>query len=265
MRIATWNVNSIRTRLEQVLTWLRQQAEQDQAIDVLCLQEIKVIDTDFPAAQFEAEGYCVALSGQKTYNGVAFISQNPMSRVMRGFTPVLAADTVGDLDDQKRLIAGSYQGVHIINVYVPNGSEVNSDKYDYKLRWLSTLKQYLATQLQVYDQLLICGDFNIAPTDQDIYSDRKVGQIMASSPERAILADIMALGLIDIFRQFTPDPGYFSWWDYRGGSFPRNRGWRIDFHLVNDAVRQQAQGCVIDVEPRSWLKPSDHTPVILEL
>lgn len=262
MLIATWNVNSIRTRLSQVLTWLQ---EQD-TIDLLCLQEIKVTDALFPRSDFEALGYHVAISGQKTYNGVALISRTPLQDISQGFIPVLGEEQVGDLDNQKRLITGVLAGVRVINVYVPNGESVGSPKYDYKLRWLEMLRRYLVSVLQdPTAQLVLCGDFNVAPEDIDIHDPGKAGQIMASEKERLVLAEIAQLGLKDAFRHFTTDPGYYSWWDYRAGSFPRNRGWRIDHHYISDSLISRARACSIDVEPRGWEKPSDHTPVILEL
>ncbi len=262
MQIATWNVNSIRTRLKAVLTWL----QDTPGIDLLCLQETKVTDDKFPHDEFQAIGYHSALYGQKTYNGVALISRQPLQEITYGFAPVMGADQVGDLDDHKRLISGVLDGIRIINVYIPNGESVVSPKYEYKLKWLQLLKRYLSILLQPEDaQIVICGDFNIAPEERDIHDPQKAGQIMATDQERQILREIADLGLHDAFRQFTPDPGYYSWWDYRAGSFPRNKGWRIDHHYISTALVDRACSCVIDVEPRGWEKPSDHTPVILEL
>ncbi|MEN9226161.1 MAG: exodeoxyribonuclease III [Thermostichus sp. HHBFW_bins_43] len=259
MQIATWNVNSIRTRLEQVLTWLESQG----SLDVLCLQETKVVDEDFPRAAFEERGFHVEVYGQKSYNGVALVSRDPLEKVERGFAALLPF--AEDLDDQKRLISTVYHGIRILNLYVPNGSEVGSDKYAYKLRWLRMLKDYLTVALQQGDPMLICGDFNIAPEDRDIYDPKKAGEIMASEPERQALREILALGFHDAFRKFTADPGHFSWWDYRSGGFQRNRGWRIDHHYLTADLYEKATACWIDIEPRRAEKPSDHTPVIVAL
>ncbi len=263
-QIVTWNVNSIRTRLDQVLQWLQAQAASGSPIDLLCLQETKVSDEQFPLAPFEDAGYQVAIFGQKSYNGVALISREPLQEVSLGFAPVLE-DGVGDLDDQKRLIRGSLNGITIVNVYVPNGSEVGSDKYSYKLRWLLGLQHYLSALLQEDPslKLVLSGDYNIAPSDEDIYDAKKAGQIMASDLERQALTQIAALGLQDAFRKINPDPGHYSWWDYRSGGFPRNRGWRIDHHFVSSALYPSVQDCQIDVEPRGAEQPSDHAPVIL--
>ncbi len=262
MQIATWNVNSIRTRLSHVITWL-QDAE---PLDLLCLQETKVTDDKFPYDEFHAIGYHSTVYGQKTYNGVALISRQPLQEIHYGFAAIVGSDQVGDLDDQKRVITGILDGIRIVNVYIPNGESVGSSKYDYKLNWMGMLKRYLSILLR--DQttpIVLCGDFNVAPADKDIHDPQKAGQIMASDPERQALAEIAHLGLTDAFRHFTPDPGYYSWWDYRAGSFPRNKGWRIDHHYISQALVGRAQSCVIDVEPRGWEKPSDHTPVVLEL
>lgn len=260
MQIATWNVNSIRTRLHHVIDWLG-----TNSIDLLCLQETKVVDQDFPVSAFESLGYHTYTYGQKTYNGVALLSREPLQEVTCGFTPVLGAEVVGDLDDQKRLISGSLQGIQVVNIYVPNGSEVGSEKYSYKLRWLTLLKTYLSQQLAQQAQVIVCGDFNIAPENRDIYNAKKAGEIMASESERQALQAISQLGFHDALRKFTPDPGYFSWWDYRAGGFQRNRGWRIDHHYLSSGVYEQASACFIDIEPRQADKPSDHAPVILEL
>jgi len=257
MKIATWNVNSIRTRLEQVLDWLRQNP-----IDVLCLQETKVVDVDFPRSPFEQLGYHVYVSGQKSYNGVALISNKQMQDISTGFAPILS---VGDLDEQKRVITGIVDGIRIVNLYVPNGSSVGSDKYEYKLRWLKVLREYLQSLLQEGYGICICGDFNIAPEDRDIHDPAALaGQIMASEPERQALQEILQLGFADAFRKFTTESGHFSWWDYRSGAFRRNLGWRIDHHYLTPDLYQQAISCTIDPTPRKLPKPSDHTPVIVQ-
>ena len=260
MKIATWNVNSIRTRLAHVTNWL-----QANGVDVLCLQETKVIDQDFPVKPFQELGYYPYISGQKSYNGVALISRQPLEAVSVGFAPILGADSVGELDEQKRVITGVLDNIRIVNLYVPNGSSVGSEKYQYKLRWLAVLKNYLATLLEQPSALNVCGDFNIALEDRDIYDPTgKADHIMASEVERQALKQVLAVGLADVFRKFTQETGHFSWWDYRAASFRRNLGWRIDHHYLSPRLYERAQSCVIDVEPRKLEKPSDHAPVIVE-
>lgn len=261
MKIATWNVNSIRTRLEQVSQWL-----QANPVDVLCLQETKVVDELFPQAPFLDLGYHVYISGQKAYNGVAILSREPVAEISTGFSPILGE--VGELDSQKRLITGLIApNTRVVNVYIPNGAAIGTDKYDYKLAWLATLKTYLAQlQNQSSEEIIICGDFNIAPEDIDIYDPQgRETQIGASDPEREALLSITALGFQDSFRKFTTETGHYSWWDYRTGAFRGNRGWRIDHHYVTAGLYAQAQSCVIDLAPRRLEKPSDHAPVILEI
>ncbi len=260
MKVATWNVNSIRSRLDHATQWL-----QENPVDVLCLQETKVVDADFPADAFAALGYHTCVHGQKSYNGVALVSRQPMEAVQHGFTPVVGEERVGDLDDQKRVIAGLYDGVYVVNLYVPNGNSVGSDKYAYKLAWLACLKDYLAAVLANYPLLNVCGDFNIALEDKDIYNpEDKANHIMASPLERETLKSVLTVGLADGFRKFTDEGGYFSWWDYRAGSFRRNLGWRIDHHYLSPELYDRATACTIDIEPRRWEKPSDHVPVIVE-
>ena len=260
MQVASWNVNSIRTRLSQVTDWLQQNP-----VDVLCLQETKVVDKDFPTAAFAEIGYQAQVYGQKTYNGVALISQEPLEDVRRGFGAVLPAGTVGDLDDQKRVISARLGEARILNLYVPNGSSIGSEKYEYKLRWLALLKQYLTAVLAEEPALNVCGDFNIALENKDIYTDKKRdSHIMSSPKERDVLLDVLSVGLADAFRKFTDEGGHFSWWDYRAASFPRNMGWRIDHHYLSPPLYEKTTRCWIDVEPRGLEKPSDHTPVIVE-
>jgi exodeoxyribonuclease-3 len=261
MKIASWNVNSLRSRLDQVCRWL-----EAHPVDVLCLQETKVTDDQFPKPPLEALGYHCYYSGQKSYNGVALVARSPLSQVTRGFAPIVGDANAGDFDEQKRVITGILAGVRIINLYVPNGSEVGSEKYHYKLKWLGLLQTYLQQLQQQETHIHICGDFNIALEDRDIYDPmNKADHIMASPLERSTLQQILDLGFQDAFRKFTQTEGHFSWWDYRAGSFPRNRGWRIDHHYLSAQLYDLAISCEIDVEPRGWQKPSDHTPVILEL
>ncbi|MCC3406549.1 MAG: exodeoxyribonuclease III [Microcoleus sp. PH2017_10_PVI_O_A] len=261
MKIATWNVNSIRTRLEHVINWL-----QTNQIDVLCLQETKVTDKDFPLEPFLDIGYNCYISGQKSYNGVAIFSRSPMSQISAGFSPILGTATAGSFDEQKRLIAGVIDDICIISVYVPNGSEVGSEKYQYKLHWLKLLQEYLKIALDKSPNLCICGDFNIVPDDRDIYNPKAAANSVGLSiPERQALTEITELGLSDPFRKFTSEGGHYSWWDYRAAAFPRNNGWRIDHHYLSQTLYDRAKNCTIDIEPRKLVKPSDHTPVIVEI
>jgi exodeoxyribonuclease-3 len=261
MQIATWNVNSIRSRLQHVVDWLSHNP-----VDVLCLQETKVVDQDFPQQPLVDLGYTAYISGQKSYNGVALLSREPLTAVSAGFAPVVGAEATGDLDDQKRVITGMLEGVRIVNLYVPNGSAIGSEKYAYKLRWLALLETYLKTLLAENAALLVCGDFNIALDDRDIHDpEGKETHIMSSPQERAALNQVLAVGLKDAFRKFTEEGGHYSWWDYRAASFRRNRGWRIDHHYLSAELYDRATRCTIDVEPRKLEKPSDHTPVIVEL
>jgi exodeoxyribonuclease III len=260
MKIATWNVNSVRTRLDQVSQWL-----QTNPVEVLCLQETKVVDDLFPRSTFTDLGYEVYTYGQKSYNGVALLSRSPLTEVSMGFGALLPAAIVGALDDQKRVITGVINGVRVVNLYVPNGSEIGSEKYAYKLAWLKLLKAYLQALLQQAPSLLVCGDFNIALEDIDIHDPQgRESHIMASDSERQTLQEILAIGLADAFRKFTPEGGHFSWWDYRTGAFRRNAGWRIDHHYLSPDLYERAIGCTIDLTPRKLTQPSDHTPVIVE-
>ncbi|HEY9873637.1 MAG TPA: exodeoxyribonuclease III [Candidatus Obscuribacterales bacterium] len=280
MKIATWNVNSIRTRLDHVVQWL-----QENPVDVLCLQETKVVDEKFPRSPLEEIGYHLYVSGQKSYNGVAILSRAPLADVSTGFAAVLGENNVGDLDEQKRVITGVVDGIRIVNLYVPNGASVGSEKYAYKLRWLEVLREYLQTLIKNQSpvaqasrllekeeleatpnpkSICICGDFNIAPEDRDIHDPAAYkGRIMASEKERQALQSILELGLADAFRKFTQEGGHFSWWDYRTAAFRRNWGWRIDHHYLTPDLYDRATSCTIDVAPRKLAQPSDHTPVIV--
>lgn len=261
MKIATWNVNSIRTRLDHVVNWL-----QETPVDVLCLQETKVVDENFPRSPLEALGYHLYISGQKSYNGVALVSKVPLEQISLGFGGILGEAIVGDLDDQKRVISGVCNGVRVVNLYVPNGSAVGSDKYDYKLRWLKVLREYLQQLLTENPSLLVCGDFNIALEDIDIHDPTgREKQVMATELERSALKEVLELGLQDAFRKFTQEGGHFSWWDYRTGAFRRNRGWRIDHHYLTPNLYDRALACTIDIAPRKLEQPSDHAPVVVEL
>jgi exodeoxyribonuclease-3 len=261
MKIATWNVNSIRMRLEHLLTWLEQTA-----VDVVCLQETKVLDAQFPRAELEAKGYHCYYFGQKSYNGVALLSRKEIKSIFYGFGGILGTQVDPQWDEQKRVIGAMYNDLMIINLYVPNGSSINSEKYHYKLQWLGILSQYLNQVLKMTNRVHFCGDFNIAPDSRDIHESFDGSEhIMASIEERQALQSLLSSGFIDAFRYFNADPGHFTWWDYRAGSFRRNLGWRIDHHYVSKALVPSILTCEIDRLPRTWTKPSDHTPVILEL
>ena len=260
MRIATWNVNSVRTRLEQVTAWLA--SEQP---EVLCLQETKVADELFPRQPFEALGYELALSGQKAYNGVAIASRLPLEDVQIGFDALVGPEASA-LSEQKRVISALVDGVRVLNLYVPNGSSLTSDKYDYKLQWLACLKRYLAIQEHQGDPLCMVGDFNIGPEARDLHDpERLSGGIMASEPERAALQAALGERLRDAFRQFEPGSGHWSWWDYRTGAWETGRGWRIDHIYLCEQLQGCATGCRIHKEQRGNAQPSDHAPVVVNL
>lgn len=253
MKIATWNVNSLRVRLPHVLEWL--QAQQP---DVLALQEIKMTDDQFPVEQFNECGYQAVWSGQKTYNGVAIVSKHPTQDVVTDFP--------GWQDDQRRILAATIDGVRIVNFYVPNGESVASDKYQYKLAWLKAAKHWLAAEFKQHDKMIVLGDFNIAPEDRDVHDPAAwQGQVLCSDAERAALTEIMALGFVDSLRLFEQEAGVFSWWDYRAAAFRRNMGMRIDLLLVSAALQDRCRASYVDKQPRKLERPSDHAPVILEL
>ena len=252
MKIATWNVNSMKVRLPHVLEWLTAHSP-----DVLVLQEIKQLTEMFPQDELAAAGYTSLANGQKTYNGVAVISKEEPQ------DPDL--ELPGLDDPQRRVLAVTIGGVRVINLYVPNGSEVGSEKYQYKLGWLRALRDYLAAQLEKYDNLVVLGDFNIAPADEDVYDPEKWGEAILCSPlERAALSDLLDLGLADVFRKFDQPEKSFSWWDYRAAMFRRNAGLRIDLILTSDPMTRRCTASYIDREPRTWERPSDHAPVVAE-
>ena len=253
MKIATWNVNSLKVRLPHVLDWLAATGT-----DVLALQETKLTDENFPSADIEAAGYHAVFCGQKTYNGVALLSREAPVEVVLD-PPELA-------DEGKRVITGTYGGVRVIDVYVVNGQEVGSEKYARKLDWLRRLHRYVAEELAGHPQLVLLGDFNIAPADADVHDPVAWHEkILCSTPEREALRGLLGLGLHDAFRLFEQAPGSFSWWDYRAAGFRRNLGLRIDLILASETLRARCRGCHIDVAPRRLERPSDHTPVVVEL
>jgi len=250
MKIASWNVNSLRVRLDHVLKWLA--AEQP---DVLVLQEIKMIDEQFPVEDFKAAGYHAICSGQKTYNGVAIISKFPIDDVVKD---------IPTLDDpQRRILAATINGVRILNLYVVNGSEVGSEKFAYKLDWLEKVTDWVENELTDHAKFVILGDFNIAPTDRDVHNPKSWHErILCSTPERNALQKILDLGFVDSFRLFEQEDEIWSWWDYRSGGFQNNKGLRIDLILSSCLLAERCTSCFVDSEPRGWDRPSDHAPVI---
>lgn len=252
IKIATWNVNSLRVRLSQVLDWISSNQP-----DILALQETKLLDENFPLTEIQSAGYQVIYSGQKTYNGVALLSRSP------------AKDIINELpgldDHQRRVLFATYDELRVLNVYVPNGQSVESDKYQYKLAWLKKLTAYIQQQLKTYQYLVVLGDFNIAPEPRDVHDPELwQGQVLFSEPERAAFKGLLDTGLCDTFRLFDQEEKQYSWWDYRMMAFRRNKGLRIDHILASEALGKQCVTCTIDKEPRRWERPSDHTPVVAE-
>jgi len=254
MKVATWNVNSIRARQQHVIDWL--DAAQP---DVLCLQELKVTDADFPYDEVRECGYEAAVFGQKTYNGVAIVSRHSISNVVKG----LGDD---EHDPQARLIGGEVEGVTILSAYFPNGGEVGSDKFDYKLHWMARLREVLATRFDPgTDQVALCGDFNVAPWDDDIGRPAEWrSSVLACDAVRDALTEVASFGLHDVVRPFHPTGGVFSWWDYRGRGFERGNGLRIDHIYCTSKLAERAIGAAVDREERARKSPSDHAPVVVE-
>jgi exodeoxyribonuclease-3 len=252
MKIASWNVNSLKVRLPQVLDWLRAQEP-----DVLALQETKLTDENFPAAEIEALGYHVAYSGQKTYNGVAMISREPLED--------LVTDVPGLDDPQRRILGATVGGVRVLDLYVVNGQEVGSEKFAYKLDWLEKVTAYVREDLVRHPRYVVLGDFNIAPDDRDVHDPQAWHErILCSTPERDALRKLLDLGFKDSFRLFEQPPESFSWWDYRAAGFRRNLGLRIDLVLASDALAAKCTASTVDVEPRRLERPSDHAPAVAE-
>jgi exodeoxyribonuclease-3 len=253
MKIATWNVNSIAIRLEHVL-----QVLETRKIDVLCLQETKCVDEKFPRLELLEKGYNAAFMGQKSYNGVAIISPHTIEDVQYNFPD----DTE---DAPKRLIAASVKGVRIINTYIPNGTELWTDKFTFKLDWLQRLRKFFDLTCDANSDVLLCGDFNVAPDERDVWSVRAwEGKLHFSKPERAAIHHVKQWGFTDVFREKNGDLQEFSWWNYREGAFPKNEGLRIDHIWTSKTLAEKCVNCWIDREPRTWERPSDHTPVIAE-
>ncbi|MEM7433974.1 MAG: exodeoxyribonuclease III [Myxococcota bacterium] len=255
MKVATWNVNSIRARRQHLIDWLDAFRP-----DVLCLQELKVVDDDFPIDAVRECGYGAETYGQKTYNGVAILSRTPLTNVIRGF------DDGGEADPQARLIRGDLDGVTVISAYFPNGGEVGSDKYNYKLGWMSRLRAALSGRYDPSkDSVALCGDFNVAPNDDDIGRPQQWRQsVLACDEVREALDGLASFGLSDVFRAFHPEGGVFSWWDYRGRGFERGNGLRIDHVYATKPLAARTTGAVVDREERRKKSPSDHAPVIVE-
>ncbi|MCX7890788.1 MAG: exodeoxyribonuclease III [Burkholderiales bacterium] len=253
MKVATWNVNSLKVRLPHLLEWLARHQP-----DIVCLQETKLEDDRFPRAELEAAGYQAVVSGQKTYNGVAILSKVPLAEVQAGIP--------GFADEQRRVITGSAGDVRIVCAYVPNGQAVGSDKYEYKLRWLDAFIAWIREELARHPHLVVLGDYNIAPDERDVYDPKAwEGQVLFSEPEREAFRRLLAAGLADSFRLFPQPDGSFTWWDYRMNMFRRKMGLRIDHILLSQPLAARCESVAIDLEPRARERPSDHAPVIATL
>jgi exodeoxyribonuclease-3 len=253
MKIATWNVNSIRVRLPQLQQWLS-----ENAIDILAIQETKTTDDKFPKAEIEAAGYQVIFSGQKSYNGVAILAKQNFQNILTDISQLQ--------DPQRRILAAIVGDYRIINLYVPNGENVFSQKYSYKLDWLTKVGNFLKDQLQQYPKTVVLGDFNIAPTDQDVY-DPVLWQdrVLCSQPERQAFQQLIDIGFNDSFRLVNQQSNEYSWWDYRAAAFRRNQGLRIDHILISNDLAPSCRECLIDKNPRKHQQPSDHAPVLVNL
>lgn len=253
MRLATWNVNSLKVRLPQVLDWLKSHQP-----DVLCLQETKLEDSNFPVAELRAAGYQSLYSGQKTYNGVAILSKTSSTEAL--------TEISGFGDPQKRVLAASVGGLRVVCLYVPNGQSVASDKYRYKLAWLAAVTAWLKREMAANPRLIVVGDFNIAPAERDVHDPKAwEGQVLFSAPERKAFQDLIGIGLKDAFRLFDQPDLSFTWWDYRMNAFKRKMGLRIDHILLSENLAPVCRGCSIDIEPRKSERPSDHAPVSADL
>jgi len=253
MRLATWNVNSLKVRLPHLTGWLEAARS-----DLVCLQETKLEDARFPRAELEAAGYSAACAGQKTYNGVALLSRAPLKEIETGIP--------GFADEQKRVIAGTLDGTRVVCIYAPNGQSIGSDKYAYKLAWYAALADWLRDELARHARLALAGDFNVAPEDRDVHDPVLwQGQVLCSEPERAALRALLDVGLADAFRLFPQPERSYSWWDYRMLAFRRNAGLRIDHILLSPELAKRCTSCTIDKGPRRLERPSDHAPVLADL
>ncbi|MGD9588512.1 MAG: exodeoxyribonuclease III [Pyrinomonadaceae bacterium] len=253
MKIATWNVNSINVRMPQLLDWVERADP-----DVVCLQETKCVDENFPADQLREAGFQIAFFGQKSYNGVAILSKHDISDVQKGFSD-------DDEEAPKRLIAATVNGVRIVNTYIPNGTELWTDKFAFKLDWLMRLRRFFDAAYELDDKVLLCGDFNVAMEDLDVWSVAQwEGKLHFSIPERAAMYNVKQWGFVDTFRKINRGKQEFSWWNYREGAWQRNRGLRIDYIWTSPALAEKCTDCVIDRSTRDLEKPSDHAPVVAE-
>jgi exodeoxyribonuclease III len=272
IRIAAWNVNSLKVRLPHVLRWLQDQEKKQQPIDGLCLQELKLTDDKYPHQELEAAGYLSLAAGQKTYNGVAIIVRKAAlasiaSDVTTSFLKPVRNNPLFE-DEQQRILAATIpfagtQPIRLVSAYFPNGQSPDSDKFSYKLDWLSKLQAWMAQELEQNKRLALLGDFNIAPADGDVHDPKAwEGQNLVSPPERNAFQELLNLGMHDSFRMFEQAPKTYSWWDYRMMGFRRNAGMRIDHILLSEALKAQCSASVVDKEPRTWEQPSDHAPVI---
>ncbi len=253
MKIATWNVNSIIARLPHVIRWL--EAVQP---DVLCMQETKCTDDKFPFEEFSRIGYCTSVFGQQTYNGVAITARKECIDLQRG-------NYQDEEGAHARLLAGTFEGIKIVNVYIPNGQSVGSEKFEFKLGWMKRLRSFLDEDYQRDSSVILCGDFNVAPEDRDVHNPQLWQErIMCSQAERVALDEIKRWGFTDAFRLHHEEGGQFSWWDYRAGAFRRNMGLRIDHIWVSKPLVAPNKNAWIDIEPRTWERPSDHAPVVVE-
>ena len=257
MKIASWNVNGLRARLAHVLDWLK-----DYPVDLLAVQETKVQNQDFPLAEIEAAGYRAVFSGQKSYNGVAFLYHGRDAGAVA--EPPLPSPPAGAA--QKRALAITFGGVRVVNLYVVNGKEVGCAAYAYKLQWLAAVRAFLESELARFPDTVVLGDFNVAPHDCDVHDPQPWrGRILCSDAERAGITALLDLGLVDAFRLFEQPPdASFSWWDYRRGDFEHNRGLRIDLLLAATSLAERCLACTVEVTPRGWERPSDHAPVVAE-
>ena len=272
IRIAAWNVNSLKVRLPHVLRWLQDQEKQQQPIDALCLQELKLTDDKYPHQELEAAGYLSLAAGQKTYNGVAIVVRKAALAAIASDAQTTFLKPVRNIpnhqDEQQRILAATIpfagtQPIRLVSAYFPNGQSPDSDKFVYKLDWLNKLQTWLAEELEQNQRLALLGDFNIAPADADVHDPKAwEGQNLVSPPERNAFQELINLGLHDSFRMFEQAPKTYSWWDYRMMGFRRNAGMRIDHILLSETLKEKCSASIIDKEPRTWEQPSDHAPVI---
>jgi exodeoxyribonuclease-3 len=275
IRIAAWNVNSLKVRLPQVLKWLQDHERAKTPIDALCLQELKLTDDKYPHQELEEAGYISIAAGQKTYNGVAIIVRKAALAPIATDHDTTFLKPVRNIpenvDEQQRILAATVcfkgmQPIRLVSAYFPNGQSPDSDKFVYKLGWLKALENWLREELTQNSRLALLGDFNIAPSDIDVHDPSKwIGQNLVSPEERKAFQQLVDLGLTDSFRMFEQAPKSFSWWDYRMMGFRRNAGMRIDHILLSDALKEKCNSSMIDKEPRTWEQPSDHAPVIAEI